>query len=254
MGILKRLIVAWKRYDAWKFISLVSKNLRFFIKKLFSGELLQSTPKSEFDNEFGTDTDGILEVGSLDIALSENNHHARNYTPSPALFTTKIIQELSIDHTRFSFIDFGSGKGRVLLIASQFPFKSVIGIEFSRELCEVAKDNIAKIPPSKCAASWVECVHTDVMEYRLPGDPLVCYFFNPFDQVIMEVVVVRLVESLREIPREIYVIYLNARYRVLVDNSGLWDVISEGVLNDINEGDLDVLNEIEVFVIYRFHH
>lgn len=246
MWILKRLVVAWKRYGTWKFIYLVGKNLRFYIEKLFSGDVLQSTTESEFDDEFGTDTEVIREIGSLDIALSENALHAVAYEPSPYHITTKIIQELSIDHTRFSFLDFGSGKGRVLLIASQLPFKSVIGIEFSRELCEVTKDNIAKFPPSKCAASWVECVHTDVVEYRLPGNPLVCYFYNPFDQVIMEVVVGRLVESLREIPREIYVIYLNAKYRMLFDNSGLWDVISES--------DLDVISEWDPFVIYRFHH
>ena len=75
---------------------------------------------------------------------------------------------------------------------------------------------------------------------------MVCYFYNPFDQVIMEVVVSRLVESLREIPREIYVIYLNAKYRMLFDNSGLWDVISES--------DLDIISEWDPFVIYRFHH
>jgi len=246
MWILKRHVVAWKRHGTWKFIYLVSKNLRLYIEKLFSGDVLQSTTESEFDDDFGTDTEVIREIGSLDIALSENALHAVAYEPSPYHITTKIIQELSIDHTHFSFIDFGSGKGRVLLIASQLPFKSVIGIEFSRELCKVAKDNIAKIPPSKCAASWVECVHTDVMEYRLPGNPLVCYFYNPFDQVIMEVVVGRLVESLREIPREIYVIYLNAKYRMLFDNSGLWDVISES--------DLDVISEWDPFVIYRFHH
>jgi len=171
MGILKRTIIAWKRYDAWKFIYLVAKNLRFYIKKLFSGDVLQSTTESEFDDEFGTDTEVIREISSLDdIALSENYLHATRYAPSPYHVTTKIFQELSIDHTRFSFIDFGSGKGRVLLIASQLPFKSVIGVEFSRELCEIANSNIAKIPPSKCAASWVGCVHTDVMEYRLPGN------------------------------------------------------------------------------------
>jgi len=253
MEIVKRLVVAWKRYDARTFIYLIDKNLRFFIKKLFSGELLQSTPKSEFDNEFGTDTDGVLYVGQLDIALSsENAIHSSGYKPASYHSTTKIIQELSIDHTRFSFIDFGSGKGRALLIASQFPFKSVIGIEFSRELCEVAKDNIAKIPPSKCAASRVECVHTDAMKYRLPGNPLVCYFYHPFDQEIMEVVVGRLVESLREIPRELYVIYLDAQHRAVFDNSGLWDVISEGELElELRYVLTDV---IEIYVIYRFHH
>lgn len=242
--MLKRFVIAWKRHGAWNFIYLVRKNLKYYIKELFSGRLLQSTNKSEFDDKFGTDTDGIREIGSLDIALSENNLHANGYEPSPYHVTTKIFRELSIDHTHFSFLDFGSGKGRVLLIASQLPFKSVIGIEFSPELCEVAKDNIAKTSLSKSVASSIECVCADAMEYRLPSDPLVCYFANPFDQVIMEAVVHSLDESLRETPRELYVIYLNPEHRMLFDNSGLWDVISE------NEP--DVIHDMEVFVIYRF--
>ena len=226
------------------YISLAK--LRLYIERLFSRGLLLSTTESEFDNEHGTDTEAIREIVSLDIALSDNALHAVDYEPSPYHITAKILRKLSIDHTRFSFIDFGSGKGRVLLIASQSPFKAVIGIEFSRELCEIARSNIAKVRASKCAASLVECVHTDAMEYRLPDEPLVCYFYNPFDQIIMEVVVGRLVESLKKIPREAYVIYLNAKYRMLFDNSGLWDVISEN--------DLDVISEWDPFVIYRFHH
>jgi SAM-dependent methyltransferase len=240
------LLIAWKRHGARNFIYLVRKNLKYCIEELFSGRLLQSTNKSKFDDEFGTDTDGIREIGSLDIALSENNLHANGYEPSPYHVTTKVLRELSIDHRNFSFLDFGSGKGRVLLIASQLPFKSVIGIEFSPELCKVAKDNLAKISHSKNVASSIECVCADVMEYRLPGDALVCYFANPFDQVIMEAVIQRLSASLREIPRELYVIYLNPKHRALFDNSGLWDVISE------NEP--DVTYDLEVFVIYRFCH
>ena len=245
--MLKRIVIAWKRHGARNFIYLVRKNLKYYIEELFSGRLLQSTNKSEFDDEFGTDTDGIREIGSLDIALSENNLHANGYEPSPYRVTTKVFRELSIDHRHFSFLDFGSGKGRVLLIASQLPFKSVIGIEFSPELCKVANDNIAKTTPhSKDVASSIECVCTDVMEYRLPSDPLVCYFANPFDQVIMKAVVQRLSASLREIPRELYVIYLNPEHRTLFDNSGLWDVISEN--------EQDVTYDLEVFVIYRFCH
>ena len=194
----KRLIFAWKRHGAGKFIYLVGKNIKYYIEELFSGHLLQSTTESDFDNDHGTDTEAIREMGSLDVALSENALHAVRYQPSPFHLTTKLIKGLSINHARFSFLDFGSGKGRVLLIASQLPFKSVIVIEFSRELCEVAKDNIAKISPFKCAASQVESVHADAMEYRLPDKPLVCYFYNPFDQKIMDVVVGRLIESLKK--------------------------------------------------------
>lgn len=245
--LLKRLVIAWKRHGARNFIYLVGKNLKYYTEELFSGRLLQSASKSKFDNEFGTDTDGIRPVGSLDIALSENSAHAFSYEASPYHVITEIFQKLSnIAHTRFSFIDFGAGKGRVLFIASLLPFKAVIGIEFSPELCEIAKSNIAKIPPSECAAASIECVQADAMKYRLPGDPLVCYFHNPFDQVIMEAVIGRLVESLREIPRELYVVYLNPKYRMLFDNSGLWDVISEN--------DPDAIWEMEDFVIYRFCH
>ncbi|MEE8208685.1 MAG: hypothetical protein V3T88_07030, partial [Nitrosomonadaceae bacterium] len=76
MWMLKRLVVAWKRYDAWKFIYQISKNHRLYIEKLFSGDVLQSTTESKFDDDFGTDTVVIREIGSLDIALSENALHA----------------------------------------------------------------------------------------------------------------------------------------------------------------------------------
>ncbi|MCZ6897614.1 MAG: hypothetical protein O7D95_02745, partial [Betaproteobacteria bacterium] len=83
MWILKRHVVAWKRHGTWEFIYLVSKNLRLYIEKLFSGDVLQSTTESEFDDDFGTDTEVIREIGSLDIALSENALHAVAYEPSP---------------------------------------------------------------------------------------------------------------------------------------------------------------------------
>lgn len=243
---MKRLVYAWKKHGNLKFMFLVGKNIRYYIEELFSGRLFLPTTESEFDNQHGTDTEAVREIGSLDVVVSENARHAVRYEPSPFHITTKIIQELPIEYERFSFLDFGAGKGRVLLIASQFPFKSVIGIEFSRELHGIARDNIAKIPPSKCATPLVECVHTDVIEYRLPANPLVCYFYNPFDQVIMEVVVGKLVESLRKTPREAYVIYINTKHRMLFDNSGLWDMISES--------DLDATSGNEPFVVYRFHH
>jgi len=246
MWIPKRLVIAWKRHGARNLMYLVGKNLKYYMGELFSGRLLQSTTESEFDDNFGTDTESPRDIGSLDIALSDSAHYATGYGASPYHVATKIIRELSIDHTHYSFLDFGAGKGRVLIIASQLPFKSVIGIEFSPELCKVAKDNIAKIPPSKCAATWVECVHADAMKYRLPDNNLVCYFFHPFGQVFMEAVIGRLIESLRKTPRELYIIYLNPVYRIIFDNSGLWDMISES--------DPDVTYVKEVYVTYRFHH
>ena len=45
----------------------------------------------------------------------------------------------------FTFIDLGCGKGRVLLMASDYPFKKIIGVEFMPELHRAAQKNIARL-------------------------------------------------------------------------------------------------------------
>ena len=60
------------------------------------------------------------------------------YQPTSPKIATAILSRLELDYPQYTFIDFGSGKGRVLLIASGFPFKAVIGVEFAEELHRVA--------------------------------------------------------------------------------------------------------------------
>ena len=38
------------------------------------------------------------------------------------------------------FVDFGCGKGRVLLLAAGFGFARITGVEFAKELCDIAKE------------------------------------------------------------------------------------------------------------------
>jgi len=47
-----------------------------------------------------------------------------------------VLEKLSINHSEFTFIDFGSGKGRVLFLASEYPYKKIIGVELARMLHE----------------------------------------------------------------------------------------------------------------------
>ena len=84
---------------------------------------------------------GMREIGTLDVVSSAAARYAVRYDPSNPEVVRGLISKLQIDYSRFSFIDFGSGKGRVLLVAAGFPFKEVIGVEFSRELHEVALKN-----------------------------------------------------------------------------------------------------------------
>ena len=244
MRIVKRLYSAWNRHSLGTLLQLIAKNIFYYLKELLSGRLFMGSEeqKSEFDVAYGTDTEKIREVGSLDIA-SENARYAVRYQPSPQNFATEIIHALPIDYSQFTFIDFGAGKGRVLLIAAQLPFAAVIGIEFSQELCAVAIDNISKIAPNKRIAGRVECHYNDVTRYPLPDSPLVCYFYNPFDQLIMRAVVDKLASSLKDKPREIYIIYVHPEHRAIFDAVAYWDVIDESNLHVIYHTRLDKLLE-----------
>ena len=101
-----------------------------------------------FDEEHGTETSGIRHIASLDVLGSPSARYAVHYEPSSGQLVHAQLDKLTIDAARFTFTDFGSGKGRVLFIAAGLPFKAVIGVEFSRELHVIALRNIALLPPT----------------------------------------------------------------------------------------------------------
>src|ERR1035438_2297402 len=107
--------------------------------------------QQEFDRKFGVDTSGIVYLSDLDIA-SPNFVHGTRYGPTLKKTFDEVVGQVPIAHSDFVFIDVGSGKGAVLLYASEYPFQRVVGVEFSRELHEIAQKNIARYqnPARRC--------------------------------------------------------------------------------------------------------
>jgi predicted RNA methylase len=153
-----------------------------------------------FDVQYGVDTSGRVSLFQLEIN-SRHESAGVGYAPSPVEACQELLASLPIRHEDFTFVDLGAGKGRVLLIASRFPFKRVIGVEFAKELAETAGRNVARFG---CRA---EVVHADAADYRLPSDNLVVFAYNPFGPEVLRPVL----NSLREISesREVYLLYLN---------------------------------------------
>ena len=109
----------------------------------------------------------------------------------------------------FTFIDLGSGKGRTLLMASDYPFRRIIGVELLPSLHYIALENVRqyKSQSQKCFA--LESICADATAFPLPTDPLVIFLFNPFPESGMRQVVANLEQSLREHPRPVFVLYHN---------------------------------------------
>ena len=101
----------------------------------------------KWERRLGVRTQETLLLESLDVA-SENKLHGNAYVPVPERAVRVALANVPDDLSRFTFVDFGSGEGRVLLVAATFPFREVIGIEFAKELHETAESNIAQVTRS----------------------------------------------------------------------------------------------------------
>ncbi len=179
-----------------------------------------------FDAKYGTDTSSLVPLEDLDLK-SENKPRAVLYWPSLQRTVEKMLGSLNIDHREFSFADIGSGKGRVLMMASFYPYRRIIGVELSESLHQVAGRNICLFHPAEQKCARIELVCGDATRFVFPDENLVLYFFDPFDAAVMETVVSNLAESLRTHDREVFVIYLHARCRKIFDCSPLFELVSE---------------------------
>jgi SAM-dependent methyltransferase len=137
--------------------------------------------------------------------------HSAYQPTEPGQFHS-MMQSLPIDFAQFTFIDLGAGKGRTLLMASDYPFRRIVGVELLPELHRIARENVEKYrsPAQKCFA--LELICGDARELDFPAEPSVIYLFNPFTETGFRKLTERLAESLRASPRMVYVLYHNPIY------------------------------------------
>jgi hypothetical protein len=131
------------------------------------------------------------------------------YQPSEPVLFRDILRAVPAKLDGFTFIDLGSGKGRTLLMASDFPFRRIIGVEILAELHDIAQQNIARYSSEHQQCHAIESHADDARAFAFPAEPTVLYLFNPFPEHVLRAVLTNLYESLRASPRVVYVIYHN---------------------------------------------
>lgn len=169
-----------------------------------------------FDTQLGIDTAGTIHPLQLNV-VSENLVHAVSYRGSDPVFFTQALDSLGIDHRRFTFIDFGSGKGRAVFLAAAFAFRRIVGVEFSEELHRIALENLRRVRRDGFKCHDIVLVCSDAANFELPSGGLVCFFCNPFGAAVMSRVIARLRASHAAEPRDIFIVYYNAREGYLFD-------------------------------------
>jgi SAM-dependent methyltransferase len=177
-----------------------------------------------FDWKYGTDTVRWVDKAALD-ATSDNRWHAVSYQATKARPFLSLLRQLDLP-TSSVFVDIGCGKGRVVLIASQYGFRKVVGIDFSSRLCAVARNNVELFSKKTNLLSPIEVVDMDVAGYQFRADECVLYMFNPFDSLVMTQVVENIRQSLEHNPRRMWVIYNTPTQHDVLMSAGLFKSVS----------------------------
>jgi hypothetical protein len=181
-------------------------------------EFLRDSTPSRLRSRFGdADYDWDYRVNTTSGAVGWRDRllgvfHSPYQPTEPELFRemlSALETETKLDFADFTFIDLGSGKGRTLLMASDYPFRGIIGVELIPALHRIAKENLAHYKSDSQKCFVLESICGDAVDFALPEGPLVIYLFNPFPEAGLRRWLANLREALAKHPRDAYVLYHN---------------------------------------------
>ena len=168
------------------------------------------TKTSWFDIVNQVDTAKYIDREKLyDSIDSPNKFHMRRYVPTDQKQLSKALEELiRIDKSVLNdtFVDYGCGKGKVLIFAEKMGFNNIVGIEFSKSLYEICSRNVEKTKSNKI---YLLC--KDATQYEPPEDIRTFYFYDPFEPFVVEKALRKIQDSIKKNPRDSYIVYVDPR-------------------------------------------
>lgn len=144
--------------------------------------------------------------------------HGNKYQPSTDGLK-EVLDKLPIKDTDV-IVDIGCGKGKAMYLMSRFPFAYIDGIEFSKELCQTARENFKKLHLPQCTV-----IQADAAEFECYDDYNYFYIFNSFPRAVFRKMLNHILYSLAKNPRKIYFIYLNPVCHDMLIETGVFKLL-----------------------------
>ncbi len=156
--------------------------LRFALGRL--GATDDAKPKVHpFDLRHGVETSGLIGGADLTTGHAHDVYNTAYYGMSPSRFWGAMERWKALPpqaaSESYTFLDLGCGKGRAVLMASELPFREVVGVELNPELARVADENVHRWKAAGKSVSPVSIVCSDATEIALPEGPCLLYLLTP---------------------------------------------------------------------------
>ena len=146
----------------------------------------------------------LSEVGIDDVEC--HRHGATNYPDF-----RKSMRAVPLRAGEDVFLDFGSGMGAALVMAAQYPFRRLLGVEISAQLNEQARELLDRLRPRLRCREY-ELQVANALDYEVPDNVTVVHMFSPFRGKILEAALASIRRSLERRPRRLYLISKNMEH------------------------------------------
>jgi hypothetical protein len=224
-GIVSTISEWWKDNSARDGFA---STLKRFVSTLWEF-VRESTPARRRQRYGDIDYDWVFRVDTTSATVGWRDRllgmfHSPYQPTEPTLFSEMLASLMqanpNINLGEFTFIDMGSGKGRVLLMAADYPFRRILGVELMPELHRVAGENIGKYKSDSQLCFAIDSIQGDASEFIFPPEPTVLYLFNPLPESGLAKMISNLEHSLEQYPRAVFVLYHNPLLGRVLTQSG----------------------------------
>lgn len=226
------------RLKSWLLSAVFRRAPRWLGFWLARGMLRETHP---FDLRHGTDTGGLLYASDLVSGHAHDEFNEGYYATTPSLFRGLVARWVDLlastsqgDERRalrledYAFVDLGCGKGRALLLASEYRFRTVTGLELHPGLCAVAEKNARRWLRRKRACGRISVLCADVLAAPIPDGPVVLFLFNSFSAEVVRGLMEQLTERSRGRSAPIDLLYVHPDQAAIVERAPGVEVLFNG--------------------------
>lgn len=210
LWVMAKLRRRWRADGAWVALShLYRQPMHRVIEPGFVEPLV--------DWRLGIETRGYVDEETLGLPAGGSAYVGIRYRQFE-----KMLRWAQVDPREEVFVDYGSGKGRAVILAARHPFRRVMGVEYSAALHALAERNVRSARSrGKLLCENVELITADAGEWALPEDVSLIYFYNPFRGELLERALGRIRASLEARPRRARLLYGNpVHFEPIADRFG----------------------------------
>ncbi len=178
-----------------------------------------------FDLEFGVRTSGLVAGRHLASGHRNDRHSTAYYGVAPSVLQGLVVRwrrsRPAVPLDEFTFVDLGAGMGRAVLLASEYPFRAVVGVELNAKLTRIARRNATLWRAAGRARAPMRIICGDAAEFKFPEGPCVAFLFNPFGAPVMRRLLGGLAKSFAGRTGQLDLLYANnEQERVLERQEG----------------------------------